>query len=1126
MICSQCGKSFADELGSCPYCSTLPKKIEQKLGADFISRLFAGDLPSGTPFGDRYQIEELVGRGGMGIVYRSKDNILHETVAIKLLNPLFSSDKEIVVRFKQEIKLARKINHKNVIHIYDIGEVDGIRYISMEYVQGKDLKEVIRAEGGGLPLNVGIMIIQKIAEALQVAHDLDIIHRDIKPQNILIQPNGDVKILDFGIARLSDSDDLSKTGSLLGSPVYMSPEQASGKDTDRRTDIYSLGVIMFEMFTGRIPFLADTPIATALKHVNETPPLPSSLNPDIPVWVEKVILKAMEKDPANRFQKVIDIIDPVHGLHISRITDTDIVVCAQCGKHNPASNSSCSNCQSFLIKEAPSEQSLPVQTLPVLEVQAEERRLMRLATAAFERHDLQQAKDHLEHLLSITPENVKAQRMLEVIDSKIRLEKKINLYHQNALISFQDKKYDDALALWEKIIQLDPDRTEWNDFLVKARDAQGMYNRIKGFISKGLQAYNQNDYQEAISYWEKVIEIDPRNPEAVFYISKTQVLLDSENRYLNLQNQAEIFIKHHEYSKAIECYEQLLKLDPENIALQIKLDELRETETINNLLAEGLALYNHHEYEQAITCWRKISDLDQDNKDAHNYIIQAEARINELIKVKEIFRIGLVHFKDKQWKNAIAQFEDVRKFEGPYQKDALAFILKSQQQLEKESRIEKLLKEGLLIYQQEHHDPSRKIWGASAAIKEWEKVLEIEPDHAEALDYIAKAKLIIQRSKMLAESKKTEGVVPTIISTQAAESLLKAGQKAKLKKQRKKIAVIRDIQEYVVGAIIGGAIGDALGLGNSWVVRRSDDIEDITHYVANTIGHFRNIQPGQISGDLELVLKTMLLLFQGDTLKASNVLHTMIKQKKKIASPLEKSTDTLLNNLRKGVAWKDAVLVEEDDFSPLYRSALMATLTFHDQEKMVRNIKTLVMMTHRNKKVLACSMAVAFALASILEYRNTTLKGASAMIGGDTVPIPLWDNTSFIKSISEHVEDYDLETADQIRELLIYSSMPSERFFDTVGISDKAQETLLASLFCFLKHHDNFSEAVILAVNSRGSSKHVTGNRHGIAGLTGFMTGAYNGFVQIPFAWINDLLDHNQVFETATSLFTTCIAAR
>ncbi|MFC1852629.1 protein kinase [candidate division CSSED10-310 bacterium] len=1116
MKCPRCGNKYPTEIGACPHCVSLKKKTGMRLGRDFISRLFAGDLPHGTPFGTRYDVEGLLGRGGMGIVYKAVDKVLHEKVAIKLLNPLFSSDKDINERFKQEIKLARKINHKNVIRIYDMGTVDGIRYISMEYVQGKDLKDVIRAEGGGLPLNFAILIIRQIAEGLQVAHDLGIIHRDIKPQNILIQKNGEVKILDYGIARLVGTKDLTQTGSLLGSPVYMSPEQASGKETDSRSDIYSFGVIMFEIFTGRIPFLADTPIATALKHVNEQPPRPTSINPDIPIWVENVIIKAMEKDPFSRFQHAKEIVDPVYGLHIDRLSDTDILVCPHCGKHNPLSNSACANCQSFLGREM--EDTKGGDILRDEELIVEEKRLLKSASMAFNDGKLQVSKDRLERILILNASNEKAQQMLHEVENKITREKKVNLYHQNALISYQDKKYDDAIALWEKILTFDPNIREARTFLEKAREEQSIYDRIKGHVNKGLQFYNQSEYQRAIVEWEKVIQIDPRNVEAAFFISKTQVLLNFEKRTQNLYKQAEFYLEQKQYEQAIECYQQLSKLDHDNISLALKIDELQDLTKVHSIMQEGLDLYLKHKHEEAISVLNNIFTIDPDNIDAKNYIIQARAKINESVKVKEIFRIGLVHYRDKKWKQAISRFEDVNKFVGPYQKDAGKYIKLAREQLAKETKIKKFLKAGLDIYQQEHKDTASKIWGASAAIKQWENVLEIEPNHKEAKDYIAKAKLIIQRSKLMVESQamKTSPGVIEIPPTVASETIT-------LKKPAKKVEKTKPFKMYdgltenIIGAICGGAVGDALGVGTSWLTFGNDYSAPITDYQKNTADRFRAVPRGEVSGEMVLTFKVAGGIINGASFHPKDLLKAMLKFSRQLQWPMEKSTELLLLRLRKGMPWKQAVLVKEDDFAPLYRALIVAMVYIRDEPEMVNRVKSATYLTHKNQDVVACCLAGAFAITYIITFKNQVGKSRTQLIGS-TGTQPRWDNNEFLKYICSKIESSNKNMADRIMELMIYSSMPSDRFFETVGMSDKAEETLLSALFCFLKHQDNFTDAVTLAVNARGISKHTAGNRHGIAALTGFLSGAYNGFIDIPHQWINGLMQHDLIFNIASDL--------
>src|SRR5262249_44205162 len=216
-------------------------------------------------------------------------------------------------RFKQEIKLARKITHRNVLRTHDFGESDGVAYISMEYLEGVTLKDLIRSKGA-LPLGVGLSIAKQMCHGLDAAHQGGVVHRDIKPQNMLIIPeSGDLKIMDFGIARVSEvkgeSSGLTTAGTVMGTPDYMPPEQAQGQPADFRSDIYSLGVVLFETFTGRLPFEGDTIMAIVMGHIQKPPPKPRALNPRLPADLEKAILRCLEKDPGRRFQKVDEILE-------------------------------------------------------------------------------------------------------------------------------------------------------------------------------------------------------------------------------------------------------------------------------------------------------------------------------------------------------------------------------------------------------------------------------------------------------------------------------------------------------------------------------------------------------------------------------------------------------------------------------------------------------------------------------------------------------------------------------------------------------------------------------------------------------------------------------------------------
>ncbi|NMA83856.1 MAG: Stk1 family PASTA domain-containing Ser/Thr kinase [Epulopiscium sp.] len=258
-------------------------------------------LQPGVILGNRYEIMEKIGAGGMSIVYKAKCNKLQRYVAIKFLREEFITDEEFVTRFRIEAQAAASLSHSNIVNIYDVGHEGDVHYIVMEYIQGKTLKEWIK-EKGAFPTEQVLKIAMAIAKALQHAHRHHIVHRDIKPQNVLVTEDGIVKVTDFGIARATTTSTVSATGNTIGSVHYFSPEQARGGYVDQKSDLYSLGITMYEMATNSLPFQADSPVSVALLHINEELPKPSSVNPHISKSLEGIIVKATQKRPELRYQ--------------------------------------------------------------------------------------------------------------------------------------------------------------------------------------------------------------------------------------------------------------------------------------------------------------------------------------------------------------------------------------------------------------------------------------------------------------------------------------------------------------------------------------------------------------------------------------------------------------------------------------------------------------------------------------------------------------------------------------------------------------------------------------------------------------------------------------------------------
>src|SRR6266436_4706918 len=321
MICTHCHTPNPTSADICSRCGS-----GLDIGADIGATLEVSDSASintGSDFGPRYHVESLLGSGGMGKVYKARDRELDRTVAIKVLRPDLMTDPMALQRFKHELLLASSISHPNILRIHDLGEYNAVKFISMAYVDGGDLTQALRKEGR-LPLERVLNIRRQLAAALAAAHGVNVVHRDLKPQNILLGSEDHVYVTDFGIAKTLEPDrtSVTRTGALLGTPLYMSPEQVEGKPVDHRSDLYTFGLILYEMLTGVLPFSGDTTFQLMYQRVHQLPKRPELVIPELPPYLSRICLKCLEKEPANRYQSASEILVDLEFKHAPTHTRT------------------------------------------------------------------------------------------------------------------------------------------------------------------------------------------------------------------------------------------------------------------------------------------------------------------------------------------------------------------------------------------------------------------------------------------------------------------------------------------------------------------------------------------------------------------------------------------------------------------------------------------------------------------------------------------------------------------------------------------------------------------------------------------------------------------------------------
>jgi eukaryotic-like serine/threonine-protein kinase len=315
VICGQCKTANPDFAVTCSRCSA-PLPIND---SETIVMADPTAMGPGSDFGSRYHIEDLLGEGGMGRVYKAYDKELDRTVAIKVVRPGAMGEADALNRFKQELVLASKISHKNILRIHDLGEVNGMKFITMAYIEGQDLHQIMK-DNPKLPLERVVKFATQLAGALAAAHAENVVHRDLKPQNILVDKTDQIYVSDFGLAKsfAEGAIGMTQTGAFLGTPRYMSPEQVEGKPTDGRSDLYAYGLILYEMVTGDVPFTGESTLGVMYQRIREKPKNPKLINPSVPNWLVQIIMRCLEKDPEDRYQSAYEILADLEASQASK----------------------------------------------------------------------------------------------------------------------------------------------------------------------------------------------------------------------------------------------------------------------------------------------------------------------------------------------------------------------------------------------------------------------------------------------------------------------------------------------------------------------------------------------------------------------------------------------------------------------------------------------------------------------------------------------------------------------------------------------------------------------------------------------------------------------------------------
>jgi eukaryotic-like serine/threonine-protein kinase len=614
----------------------------------------------------KYDILEVLGRGGMGVVYKAYDPILDREVALKTMTAEGLKDPVLRERFYREARAAGRLRHPNIVTIYELGEQEEVPYIGMEYLHGTDIHQLIKSKDN-VPFESKIRIVAQLCRGLAYAHRSGIVHRDIKPSNIRLTEDYQVKILDFGIARLVTSQTMTTNGMVLGTIHYMSPEQIKGTHVDRKSDIFSAGIILYEFLTFRKPFEGES-TATVLYNILHQPPHP--MHPPVDEQfppLKKILRRALDKDPARRYFSADEMAD-----HLEEFL----------GQYAMGTRLGSAPTMEYVLPSRVEEEPKPEFVEKTPEKHKTDPRAQDLLRTA-KRHVMEghpvQAASHLKQALEIDPQYPEARQLMEIVDHDIKKAESDELLKQGQNY-LREGRYDIALKVFEKILKLEPNHSKAKMLLDTLKTE--MIPEIEELLEKAKNAYAEKKYHLSRKYIEEVLKSVPEHQEAqeIMIVLKERLLNEEFNEFMQ---SAESFIHEQQYETAMKALEKALRLFPQHpVALKWMNDVEQSLKRgqIDQYRSRGNKQLELGNYEEAKETFGNILKIEPKNETARMVIAHIEQKIRGE-EIKQLLNLGWrTLMMDRQFEEVIRIGEKILSLD-PENAEAKSLISQAQKEL-------------------------------------------------------------------------------------------------------------------------------------------------------------------------------------------------------------------------------------------------------------------------------------------------------------------------------------------------------------------------------------------------------------------------------------------------------------